>query len=58
MGVSGNLWSCLKEVKQLVMYYVEHRKALEIKQGGWASSRVDLGYTGLFCIPAVTSVSF
>ena len=27
-------------------------------QGNWASSCVDLGYTELFCIPSVTSVSF
>ena len=24
--------------------------------GKWASSRVDLGYTALFCIPEVTAV--
>ena len=27
-------------------------------KGKWASSRVDLGYTELFCIPEVTSVFF
>ena len=27
-------------------------------QGKWASSLVDLGYTKLFRLPAVTSVSF
>ena len=27
-------------------------------QGKWASSRVDLGYTELFCVPEVTSVFF
>ena len=32
--------------------------AMEPMQGKWASSRVDLGYNELFCIPEVTSVSF
>ena len=32
--------------------------ALEQMQGDQASSHVDLGYTELFQIPAVTSVSF
>ena len=32
--------------------------ALEPMQGNQASSRVDLGYTELFHIPVVTSVSF
>ena len=27
-------------------------------KGKWASSRVDLGYTEIFCIPEVTSVFF
>ena len=58
MAVSGNLWSCLKEVKPIVVYDVEHRMALEPMYGKWASSSVDLGYTELFCIPAVTSLSF
>ena len=30
---------------------------MEIMKGKWASSRVDLGYTELFCIPEVTAVS-
>ena len=30
--------------------------AMEPMQGKWASSRFDLGYTELFCIPEVTSV--
>ena len=50
-GVSGNLWSCLKEVKPLVMYDVECGMAPEPMKGNRASSRVDLGYTELFCIP-------
>ena len=58
MGVSGNLWSCLKEVKPLVVYDVECRIALVPMQGISASCRVDLGYTELFHIPAVTTVSF
>ena len=32
--------------------------AIEPMQGKWASSRVDLGYTELFCIPEVTLVFF
>ena len=56
MGVSENLCSFLKEVKPLVLYSVEHRIAIEPMNGKWASSRVDLGYTELFCIPEVTSV--
>ena len=56
--VSGNLWSCRKEIKPLVVYDVEHGIALEPMLGNRASSRVDLGYTGLFRIPVVTSVSF
>ena len=58
MGVSGKLWSFLKEVKPLVLYDVLRMKALEPMQGNWASSRVDLGYTDLFHVPVVTSVSF
>ena len=58
MGASGNLWICLKEVKSLVVYYVECGMALETMQGNRASYRVDSGYTDLFCIPAVTSVPF
>ena len=57
-GVSGNLWSCIKEIKPHVLYDVECRMALEPMQGSRASSWVDLGYAKLFRIPAVTSVSF
>ena len=42
----------------LVMYDVERGMALDPIQGNWASYRVDLEYTELFCIPVVTSVSF
>ena len=58
MDVSGNLWTCLSEVKPLVMYDVEGGMALEPKQGNRASSPVDLGYTVFFHIPVVTSLSF
>ena len=57
-GVSGNLWSCLKQIKPLVMYDVEHGMALEPMKGNRASSGVDFGYTELFRIPVVTSVPF
>ena len=56
--VSGNLCSFLKEVKPLVLYDVEHGIAMEPMKGKWASSRVDLGYTELFCLPEVISVFF
>ena len=45
------------EVKQLVLYSVEHGIAMEPIQGKLASSRVDLGYTDLFCIPEVHQCS-
>ena len=35
---------------------MEHGIAMEIMKGKWASSRVDLGYTELLCIPEVTAV--
>ena len=56
MGVSGNLCSFRKEIKPLVLYDVEHVIAIEPMKVNWASSRVDLGYTELFCIPEVTAV--
>ena len=55
-GVSGNLCSFPKEVNPLVLYDVEHGIAMEPKKGKWSSSRVDLGYTELFCIPEVIAV--
>ena len=55
MGVSGNLWSFLKEFKPLV-YDVERGMAMEPMQGKWASSPVELECTELFCIPELTSV--
>ena len=57
MGVSGKLWSCLKEVKPLVVYDVECGMAMEPMQGKLASSQVDLGYTGIFCIPEVSIIT-
>ena len=57
-GVSGNLWSCLKEVKPFVVFDVEGMIAVEPMEGNWASSRVDLRYTNQFCVPEVTSVFF
>ena len=36
---------------------MEHGIAMEPKNGKWASSRVDLGYTKLFCIPEVHQCS-
>ena len=49
--VSENLCNSLKEVKPLVLYSVEHAIAMEPMNGKWASSRVDLVYIELFCIP-------
>ena len=40
------------------MYDVAHGIVMEAMQGKWASSRVDLEYTELFCVPEVTSVFF
>ena len=47
----------LKEIKPLALYSVEHGIAMEPMKGKWASSRVDLGYTDLFCIPEVHQCS-
>ena len=58
MGVSGNLWIVVKDVKTLVVYDVERVIAIDPIQGSRASSRVDLGYTAQFHIPWVTSVTF
>ena len=57
MGFSENLCSFLKQVKPLVLYSVEHGIAMEPKKGKWASPRIDLGYTELFCIPEVHQYS-
>ena len=58
MGVSGNLWIVVKDVKPLVVYDVECEMAMDSKKGKCASSWVDLGYTNLFCNPEVSSVFF
>ena len=54
MGVSGNLWIVVKDVKTLVVYDVECEMAMDSMKGKCASSCVDLGFTNLFCIPEVT----
>ena len=41
----------------LVLYSMEHGIAMEPMKGKWASSRVNLGYTELFCIPEVHQCS-
>ena len=58
MGVSENLRSFPKEAKPIVMYDVEWGIALKPMHGNRSSFQVDLGYTEIFHIPAVTSVSF
>ena len=57
-GVSGNLLSCPKEAKPVVLCDGEWVIALQPMEGNWSSFQVDLGYTELFHFPAVTSVSF
>ena len=57
-GVTGNLWNCPKDAKPIVPYDGERGIAMKPMQGNWSSFQVDLGYTKLFHIPAVTSVSF
>ena len=47
-GFSGNLWSCLKEVKPLFMYDVQPAIALEPMQENRPSSPVDLQYPSYF----------
>ena len=58
MGVSGNLWIVVRDVRPLVVYVVEFGMAMDSMIQKCASSCVDLGYTNLFCIPEVTSVFF
>ena len=48
LGVSGNLWIVVKDVKPLVVYDVECEMAMDSMKGKCASSWVDLGYTNLF----------
>ena len=54
--VSQGISVVSKGIKPLVMYNVEHGIAMEPMKGKCASSRFDLGYTELFCIPEVTAV--
>ena len=42
----------------MVLYELEWGIALKTKQGDWSSFQVDLGYTEVSDIPAVTSVFF
>ena len=58
MGVTGNLWIFLKDVKPLFVNDVERGMAMEPMLGKCTSSCVDLEYTYLFCIPELTSVIF
>ena len=44
-------------MKPHVLYAVEQAIAKAQMMGKWASSRVDLGYTELFCIPVVHQCS-
>ena len=53
----GNLWSCLKEVKPLLVIDGQHRMTLEQMQGNQASSRLDMGYLEQLLLAAVTSRS-
>ena len=46
------------DVKPHVVFDGESGMNLKPMQENWASSRVDLGYTELFCIPEVTLVFF
>ena len=58
MGVSGNLWIAVKDVKPFFVYDMEGEMAMDTMMGKCDSSSVDLGYTNLFCIPEMTSVFF
>ena len=58
MGVSGNLWIVVKDIKTLVVYDVEWERAMDSMKGKCASSWVDLRYTNQLCVPEVTSVFF
>ena len=58
MGVSGNLWIVVKDVRPLVVHDVEYEMAMDSMKGKCTSSWVDLGYTNLFSFPEVTSEFF
>ena len=53
-GISGGG----KEAKPIVLYDGERGIALKPMQWNWSSFQVNVDYTELFHIPAVTSVSF
>ena len=48
----------LNYVNPFILYDVERGMASGPMQGKWVSSRVDLGYTELFCVREVTLVFF
>ena len=56
MGVSGNIWIVVKDVKTLVVYDVECEMTMDSMKEKCASSSNDLGYNNLFCIAEVTCV--
>ena len=51
----GILWNCLKEVKPLAMSDGDRGMALEPMKWNRASTQVDLRYTDVFPVVAVTS---
>ena len=53
-GISG----VVQRSKPIILYAGEQGIALKPMQGNWSSFQGDLGYTELFHIPVVTSVSF
>ena len=57
-AISRNLWSYPKEAKPIVLYDGERGITLKPMHRNWSSFQVNLGYSKLFHIPAVTSVSF
>ena len=52
------LWCSIKRFEAPYVYDLDPGIALLPMQRNWSSFQVDLGYTKLFHIPAVTSVSF
>ena len=54
----GTPWSSVKEINAPYMPDWEHSIVLHLIKGDLASSHFDLGYTEIFHIPVVTSVSF
>ena len=52
----GTLWCSIKKIEAPYVFDWENGIAMEPMKGKWVSSRVDLGYTELFCIPEVTAV--